>query len=92
VQRLLKSAVPEGGPDEAARTTGETRLWGRVEDARGETVEAHLRTPDGYQVTMLAALLIAERAARGDAPVGFQTPAKAYGPELILEVEGTSRS
>jgi len=92
VQRFLKSRVPAGGPDEAARTTGETRLWGQVENARGARLEAQLRTPDGYQVTVLTALLIAERAARGDAPVGFQTPAKAYGPDLILEVEGTSRS
>jgi len=92
VQRLLKSRVPEGGPDAAARKTGETRLWGRIENDRGDAVEAHLRTPDGYHVTVLTALLIAERAARGDAPVGFQTPAKAYGPDLILEVEGTWRS
>ncbi len=92
MQRFLESRVPEGGPDEATRTTGETRLWGKVENDRGETVEAHLRTPEGYQVTVTTALMVAERAARGDAPVGFQTPAKAYGPDLILEVEGTSRS
>jgi short subunit dehydrogenase-like uncharacterized protein len=90
VQHFLKSRVPEGGPDEAARTAGQTRLWGKVTNARGDSVEAHLRTAEGYQVTMLTALLIAGRAARGDAPLGFQTPAKAYGPELILEIEGTS--
>jgi short subunit dehydrogenase-like uncharacterized protein len=92
VQRFLLGRVPEGGPDETTRASGETRLWGRVTNARGEVVEARLRTPEAYQTTVLTAFLIAERAARGDAPIGFQTPAKAYGPDLILEVPGTSRS
>jgi len=30
-------------------------------------------------------------ALDGDAPVGFQTPAGAYGPELILDVAGGER-
>lgn len=92
MQRFLLGRVPEGGPDETTRASGETRIWGRVTSAGGKTVEAHLRTPEAYQTTVLTAFIIAQRAARGDAPIGFQTPAKAYGPDLILEVDGTSRS
>ncbi len=92
VQRFLKSRVPPGGPDESMRKNAHVRLWGKVTNARGRSVEAHLYTPEAYQLTMLTALVSARRAASGDAPVGFQTPAKAYGPDLILEVEGTSRS
>lgn len=91
LQSALASLVPQGGPDEAARTNGQCYIWGRVENASGKAVEAQLRTPDAYHLTMLTALLIVGRVIRGDAPVGFQTPAKAYGPDLILEVEGTVR-
>ncbi len=92
LQRFLKSRVPPGGPDEATRKNAHVRLWGKVTNAGGRSVQAQLRTPEGYQLTMLTALISARRAAGGDAPVGFQTPAKAYGPGLILEVAGTSRS
>jgi short subunit dehydrogenase-like uncharacterized protein len=91
-QRFLKSRVPEGGPDEAVRTTAEMRLWGKVTNADGDSVEARLRTPEAYQTTVLTALLVARRAARGDAPPGYQTPAKAYGPDLILDIPGTERT
>lgn len=91
VQRLLESRVPKGGPDEAIRATAQTHIWGKVENASGDSVEAQLRTPEAYRLTTLTAALIARRVASGDAPVGFQTPAKAYGPDLILEIEGTVR-
>ncbi|MBL4685529.1 MAG: saccharopine dehydrogenase NADP-binding domain-containing protein [Nannocystaceae bacterium] len=91
VQRFLKSRIPEGGPDQHARETGQTRLWGEVSNAAGETVSAHMKTPESYQLTAITALMIAERVLAGDAPVGFQTPAKAYGADLVLEVEGVTR-
>ncbi len=91
LQRFLESRVPKGGPDEATRGTSQMHIWGKVENGSGDTVEAQLTTPEAYQLTILTALLIAQRVASGDAPVGFQTPAKAYGPDLILEIEGTVR-
>lgn len=92
VQRWLSSRVPHGGPSAAARASGVTHVWGRVENDAGQSVEAELRTPEAYQLTISTALLIARRVLRGDAPLGFQTPAKAYGPDLVLQVEGTARS
>ncbi|MEM6993968.1 MAG: saccharopine dehydrogenase NADP-binding domain-containing protein [Myxococcota bacterium] len=92
VQRFIKSRVPEGGPGKTARESGETRLWGEVENAAGQTVAAHLRTPESYQLTAITALMIAQRVLAGAAPEGFQTPARAYGADLILEVDGVTRS
>lgn len=92
VQRFIKSRIPEGGPDEQARTTGETRVWGEAKNAAGKTVTAHLRTPEAYATTAATAWLIAQRVIAGDAPVGYQTPAKAYGADLILEIDGVTRS
>ena len=40
--------------------------------------------PDGYEVTYLTMLEGTRRVLEGDAPVGFQTPALAFG-EGILE-------
>jgi len=89
VQRYLKSKIKPGGPSDDARAKSFCLLWGEVKDAQGTTREARLRTPDGYTLTALTALLIVRRVLAGDAPAGFQTPAKAYGEGLILEVEGT---
>ena len=42
------------------------------------------QVPDGYEVTYLTMLEGTRRVLEGDAPVGFQTPALAFG-EGILE-------
>jgi short subunit dehydrogenase-like uncharacterized protein len=89
VQNYLKSKIKPGGPSDDARAKSYCLLWGEVKDAQGTTREARLRTPDGYTLTALTALLIVRRVLEGNAPTGFQTPAKAYGEGLILEVEGT---
>jgi len=51
-----------------------------------------MRTPDGYTFTVLAGLHIAGKALSGNAPPGFQTPAKAYRADLALEIEGVTRT
>jgi short subunit dehydrogenase-like uncharacterized protein len=42
-----------------------------------------LKTLDGYSTTTITAAAIAARVLAGEHPPGFQTPAGAYGPELI---------
>ena len=66
-------------------------LWGEVEDEAGRRAVSRLRTPEGYTLTALTALAIVERALSGQAPVGFQTPSKAYGADFIMEFEGVAR-
>jgi hypothetical protein len=36
-------------------------------------------------------VLIAEKILNGNFKPGYQTPAMAYGEDLIMEVEGTKR-
>ena len=50
-----------------------------------------LRGPEGYTLTVLAALAVVERVAAGGAPLGFQTPSMAYGPDFVLGLEGVIR-
>jgi short subunit dehydrogenase-like uncharacterized protein len=93
VRNIVKKRIKErpAGPTPEQRARSKSFVWGRVSNAEGKVLEAQLVTPEGYTLTALTSLLIAKKVLNGNAPVGFQTPAKAYGEDLILEVEGTER-
>jgi short subunit dehydrogenase-like uncharacterized protein len=86
IQRRLDAMPP--GPDEEARRTGHCTIWGRVENAEGQSVELRLRTTEGYRLTSITAPLIAARAAAGELSTGFRTPAGALGADFILGIDG----
>lgn len=90
-QSYLQNKIPAGGPSDAEREKGKTLLWGEASDAEGNRVESRLQGPEGYTITAIAALNIAEKILAGNFKPGYQTPAKAYGADLILEIEGVSR-
>ena len=90
-QNYLQKKIPAGGPSDEERTAGKTLLWGEASDGEGNRVEARQQGPEGYTLTALAALNIAEKILSGNFMPGYQTPAKAYGPNLVLEIEGVER-
>jgi len=79
------------GPSAEQRKNGRSLVWGRVTNAKGETCTARSVMPEGYSLTAMTSVMIADRVLGGKAQPGFQTPAKAYGPDLLLEVEGAVR-
>ena len=91
IQSYLQKKIPAGGPSDAEREKGRTLLWGEASDANGNKVESRLQGPEGYTLTAIAALNIAEKILAGNFTPGYQTPAKAYGADLVLEIAGTSR-
>jgi len=91
-QNYLQKQIPEGGPSAEERASGKTYLWGEASDAQGNRIEARLICPEGYTTTVLTALKIAEKIMSGNFRAGFQTPAKCYGADLILEIEKTVRN
>jgi short subunit dehydrogenase-like uncharacterized protein len=93
VQRFLKRRIKAQppGPNEEERTRGKSFVWGEVKDDSGARIVSRLRGPEGYTLTALTALSIAERVLRGQFSTGFQTPSKAYGPDFILEIPGVTR-
>jgi short subunit dehydrogenase-like uncharacterized protein len=91
VQKYLQSKIKPGGPSDEERAKGKTLLWGEASDNDGNRVESRMQCPEGYTVTALAALNIAEKILAGHFTPGFQTPAKAYGANLILELDGVNR-
>jgi short subunit dehydrogenase-like uncharacterized protein len=91
VQKYLQKKIPAGGPSDQERARGRTLMWGEAADADGNRVEARQQGPEGYTLTALAALNIAEKIIDGNFSTGFQTPAKAYGADLVLEIDGVER-
>jgi len=89
-QDFLQKKIPPGGPTDAERARGKTLLWGEASDLNGNRVESRLQAPEGYTLTVLTALNITEKILSGNFTPGFQTPAKAFGPDLVLEIDGTS--
>jgi short subunit dehydrogenase-like uncharacterized protein len=93
VQRLIRRRIQAGppGPTEEERDRGKTFLWGEAENAAGQKVVSRIRGPDGYTLTVRAAVAVVERVLAGAAPVGFQTPSMAYGPDFVLGLAGVVR-
>lgn len=76
------------GPDTYRRQTARACFWARASDDRCNMAEALLETVEPYHFTALAAVLAVEHVLAKH-PVGALTPAQAFGPEFVLQVEGT---
>jgi short subunit dehydrogenase-like uncharacterized protein len=92
VRRWLAARVRAGpvGPSEAERERGASLLWGEAVGVNGERAEARLRGSSGYVMTAQTAVHLASKALGGRAPAGFQTPSRAYGADVILEIPGVT--
>jgi short subunit dehydrogenase-like uncharacterized protein len=94
VRRLLTARVRAGapGPSGEERRRGRAAVWGEVEDEAGRRAAGRVAMPEGYTFTAHAALAVVERILSGPALAGFQTPARAYGPDFVLGIEGVTRA
>ncbi|EMR03624.1 saccharopine dehydrogenase family protein [Cesiribacter andamanensis] len=93
VKSFLKKQIDKrpAGPSDKARESGRSYLWGRAWTDSGNMVVSRLETLNGYTLTAKTAALIAQKILKGELKTGYQTPAMAYGADLILEVEDTKR-
>lgn len=83
IARLLRSDSPL-----EERIRERTQLWGRAENARGESVEGTLAIGEAYLFTAKAAVESAIRIA--EAPKNFRgalTPSLAFGPRFVEEID-----
>jgi short subunit dehydrogenase-like uncharacterized protein len=91
LRNLLKRGV-RPGPSAEKRARTVTHVWGEVTDAQGRRVTSRLHGPEaGVVWTGRAALAAVRKVLSGNAPPGFQTPARAYGADFVLECEGVTR-
>ena len=89
LQRRIRRGPP--GPTAEERARGRTVIWGEVTDGAGRRAASRLVGPEGYEMTVRTALAVVEKVLAGEAPPGFQTPSRAYGPDFVLGVPGVSR-
>jgi short subunit dehydrogenase-like uncharacterized protein len=94
VRGILAARVRRGspGPSEQERERGASLLWGEAVAANGQRAEARLRGASGYVLTAQTAVHLAAKALNGQIRVGFQTPSRAYGADVILEIPGVTRT
>jgi short subunit dehydrogenase-like uncharacterized protein len=91
VRSLLKRGVKPGStPGQRAMTS--TDVWGEVEDDQGRKAASRLHGPEaGVVWTANAALAAVQKVLAGTVTPGFQTPARAFGADFVLECEGVTR-
>jgi short subunit dehydrogenase-like uncharacterized protein len=90
IQGMLRWGVKRqvNGPSADERDQQRASIWGRVQNAEGQSVEATLQTPNGYTLTVLTALAAVERTLQTPPPPGFHTPSGAFGEDFVLKVPG----
>lgn len=92
VRSAARRVAVRPGPPAEARARTVTHVWGEVRDEKGRTARARLHGPEpGVEWTVQTGLAAARRVLAGDAPPGFQTPARAYGAELVMDGQGVTR-
>ena len=90
-RKFLKRRV-KPGPGLAECEASTTYVWGEVTDEQGQKAVARMKGPEGGLIwTSRAAFAAVQKVLAGDAPPGYQTPAKAYGADFVLECEGVYR-
>jgi short subunit dehydrogenase-like uncharacterized protein len=80
------------GPSDAQRTRAISLVFGAATDDTGNIATATMKGPEGYTLTTYSCLLIVKKILSGNYVTGYQTPALAYGEDLVLEVPGVTRS
>ena len=79
------------GPSDEMRAKAISLVWGEAKNAAGLKVAARLQGPEGYTLTAMSSLLITQKVLQGNFKTGYQTPAGAYGADLIMEIPGVKR-
>jgi short subunit dehydrogenase-like uncharacterized protein len=87
-RQLKKIRSKPAGPSDEQRAKSVSLVWGEVTNAKGDSIQGRLKTPEGYTLTAITSLIITRKILDGQFKAGYQTPAGCYGEGLILEVPG----
>ena len=79
------------GPTDEQRSKSTSLVWGQVKNEEGKTATVRLSGPEGYTLTTYAALIIVQKVLNRNFSPGYQTPANAYGENLVMEIPGVER-
>jgi len=92
VQSWLKRRVGKSvrGPGEEQRTRTPTFVWGEISNPKGRVLTGRIKVANGYDVTVQAALGIAERVLSMQWVAGHLTPAQLMGQEFVEQLPGST--
>ncbi|KEO74212.1 saccharopine dehydrogenase family protein [Anditalea andensis] len=92
VKGLIKDYVDENitGPTPDQNKNGVSLVYGKVTDKTDREVEARLKGPESYAFTAKLAVLLFSKVLETKDKYGYFTPAKLFGANLVLEVEGVT--
>jgi len=92
VQNLMKKRIEKSitGPEGVERQNTQMQLWGEAATADGRSVSATMTTPNGYDVTVTAALGIVEYLLAKDVEGGFYTPSLLMGADYAASLPGVT--
>ena len=88
--RLKRKAAAVRGPDAEQRGRTPSYVWGEVVDGAGQVVTGRVRVANGYEVTVHAALGIAEQVMEMRRAVGHLTPSQLVGKDFVERLPGSS--
>jgi len=93
LHRLIKAIInsKSPGPGDERRDKAVSLIRAKVSNPAGTVMEASMRCPEAYSLTAMSVLLIAQKILAGEWKAGYQTPASAYGADLIMEIPGVER-
>lgn len=74
------------GPSESERNSDRAYVWGEATDGE-QTVVSRVETPEPYTLTVDAATTAVSRFEAGDVSTGYHTPAAAFGPGFVLDLD-----
>ena len=93
VRNYLKKKINQrpAGPTDEQRSKATSLVWGQATNAAGKKSTVRLSGPEGYTLTTHSVLIILQKILNENFVAGYQTPASAYGENLVLEIPGVVR-
>jgi short subunit dehydrogenase-like uncharacterized protein len=93
IRKIIKNKINRqpAGPSDEQRANARSLVWGQVINEDGKTVMVRMSAPEGYTLTTHSALIIVQKILNGNFSPGYQTPASAYGENLVMEIPGVNR-
>lgn len=77
------------GPDSAHREQHPTHIWGEASNPAGDKRTARIRIGNAYDVTVAAALAMAQAVLRELPAGGSYTPSQIMGPDFVTQLPGS---
>jgi short subunit dehydrogenase-like uncharacterized protein len=90
VQNFLKQRIGKSvrGPSNDRRESTDSQLWGEARSSDGRSVAATMTTPNGYDLTVSAALGVVDYLLKADVEGGYYTPSLLMGAGYAASLAG----